>query len=144
MDQRFIGEIIKEVCGLADEQLQRAVEIHRETREPIADVLVNMGLISERDKCRCLGRQWGVPYVDLTETRPEEDVLDLIPGHLMQRCRVVPVAKIGKHLRLAMANPLDVYAIDQIRLVTGLDVDPLIATEEDIQHAISGTSTEAA
>jgi type IV pilus assembly protein PilB len=143
MDQRPIGDIIKEVCGLADDQLHKAVEVHRETREPIADVLVSMGVINERDKCRCLGRQWGVPYVDLTETRPEDGVLDLVPGHLLQRCRAVPLAKSGKQLRLAMANPLDVYAIDQIRLVTGLDVEPLIATEEEIQQALSGASAEA-
>jgi len=143
MDQRYIGDIIKEVCGVTDEQLQQAIEVHRSTRELIADVLVNMGVITERDKCRCLGRQWGVPYVDLTETRPDDAALDLIPGHLMQRCRVVPIEKQSKHLRLAMANPLDVHAIDQIRLVTGLNVEPLIATEDDINNALSGTSTEA-
>ncbi|KPJ64806.1 hypothetical protein AMK68_00525 [candidate division KD3-62 bacterium DG_56] len=143
MDQRFIGDIIKEACGLTDEQLQNAIDVHRSTREPIADVLVNMGVISERDKCRCLGRQWGVPYVDLTETRPDEDAFNLIPGHLMQRCRAVPVEKQGKQLRLAMANPLDVYAIDQIRLVTGLDVEPVITTEDDINNALTGGSTEA-
>jgi len=132
-------EIIREVTGLSPEQIKQAEEVQRETKEPLVQTLVNMGLISERDKAKCLGKQWGVPFADLTERRGgDEDVIRLVPRHLLQRFRAVPISKDGRRLCVAMVNPLDIYAIDQLRLVTGLDIEPHIATEEDINSALAG------
>ena len=89
--QKLVGDIIREVTGISNEHLRQAVEIQKETREPLAQTLVNMGLISERDKAKCLGKQWGVPYVDLSERQPDKEALKLIPRHLLQRFRAVPM-----------------------------------------------------
>jgi type IV pilus assembly protein PilB len=137
VESRFIGDIILELTDVTDDQLRQALDIQKEAREPLVQILTNMGLISEKDKARVLGRQWGVPFIDLTEQPPDKELITLVPQHLLQRLRALPVQKNGGRLVVAMVNPLDVYAIDQMRLVTGLDIEPYIATEDDINAAVA-------
>ncbi len=136
METRTVADIVREVTDISDGQLQQALDVQKETREPLAQVLANMGLISEKDKARVLGRQWGIPFVDLTERQLDRDLLKSIPLHLMQRWKAVPVDRNGPRLVVAMVNPLDVYAIDQMRLVAGMDIESVIATAEDINSAL--------
>jgi len=124
---------------VSEEQLARAVEKQRQlkTQEPVGDLLVSMGLITERDRVRCLGEQWGVPYVDLTEIHIPDDVTGAVTQELARRFKVVPIERGDKKITLAMKNPLDIFAIDEIRLITGKEVEALIATAEDILAAIT-------
>jgi type IV pilus assembly protein PilB len=139
MQSAAIGEIFVSTGLITEEQLQQALEKQRQlkSQEQIGDLLVSMGLITERDRVRALGEQWGVPYVDLSEMRVEEDVTSVISQELARRFKVFPVARAPKKITLAMKNPLDIFAIDEIRLITGKEVEPVIATEEDIINAIS-------
>jgi type IV pilus assembly protein PilB len=132
-----LADIVCEVAGVSKQDIERATAVQQETHEALAQILVNMGLLSERDKARCLGIQWGVPFVDLSERPPDKELFKLIPRHLLQRFRVVPIASQGSRLSLAMVNPLDIYAIDQLRLVSGMDIHPLIGTEDDINNALA-------
>ena len=91
---------------------------------------------TERDRVRVLGEHWGVKFADLTEVRVPWDVASLVSQELARRYKVIPLEVIGGKLLLAMKNPLDIFATDEIRLITGKDVEPLIATEEDILLAI--------
>jgi type IV pilus assembly protein PilB len=136
METRTVADIVREVTDVSDEQLRQALDVQKETREQLAQVLVNMGLISEKDKARVLGRQWGIPFVDLGERQIDRDLLKLIPHNLLQRWKAVPVDKNGGRVVVAMVNPLDVYAIDQMRLVAGTDIEPVIATADDINAAL--------
>ena len=124
---------------VSQEQLMQAVDKQRQlkTQEPIGDLLVSMGLITERDRVRCLGEQWGVPYVDLTEIQIADDITSAVTQELARRFKVIPIERSAKRLTLAMKNPLDIFAIDEIRLITGKEVEAVIATEEDIINAIS-------
>ncbi len=124
---------------VSEEQLTQAVEKQRQlkTQEPIGDLLVSMGLITERDRVRCLGEQWGVPYMDLTEIQIPDEVTSAVTQELARRFKVIPIERGPKRLTLAMKNPLDIFAIDEIRLITGKEVEAVIATEEDIINAIS-------
>ena len=124
---------------VSEEQLAQATDKQRQlkTQEPIGDLLVSMGLITERDRVRCLGEQWGVPYVDLTEIQIAEEVTSAVTQELARRFKVIPIERSPKRLTLAMKNPLDIFAIDEIRLITGKEVEAVIATEEDIINAIS-------
>jgi type IV pilus assembly protein PilB len=136
MEARTVADIVREVAGLSPEQLHQASEIQRETREPLAQVLVNMGLISEKEKARVLGRQWGIRFLDLADQPVDRELLKIIPLHLLQRWKAVPIARYGPRLVVAMANPLDVYATDQMRLVAGMDIESVIATAEDVAAAL--------
>jgi type IV pilus assembly protein PilB len=102
----------------------------------IGDLLVSMGCISERDRVRVLGEHWGVSFVDLSQVNVDAGTANMISQDLARRYKVIPLEVDGGRLRLAMKNPLDIFATDEIRLITGKEVDPVIATEEDILLAI--------
>jgi len=140
----MFGEIARERFGVDEATLNRALQIARETGEPVGQVLVNLGVMTEKQKVQCLGEQWGIPFIDLEENPPPKEAALLLPVSLCERHTVVPLGKEGEHLRVAMARPLDVFAIDEIRLATGLEVEPYIATEEDIVRAMGRLYTSSA
>ena len=139
MSRKSIGEVFVTAKLVSQDQLSEAMEKQRQlgTNEKIGDVLVSMGMISERDKVRCLGIQWGVQYYDFSENSAEPEAVKCIPQDLARRYKVIPVLKRNGTLTLAMKNPLDVFAIDEVRLITGAEIEPVIATEEDIVTAIA-------
>ena len=133
------GEVFIDEGLITQEQLQMAQDKQREVggTEPIARVLVSLGFIEERDRVRCLGKVWGIPFVDLQKTVPKPEVLPLISPQLAKRYKTIPLDKNGEKLVVAMANPLDVFVIDELRLATGLEIEPSIASEEDINITLS-------
>jgi len=133
-----LGEICLRLHLITQEQLEQALEKQKQlkTQESIGDVLVNMGLITERDLVRCLGEQWGVPFVDVTEIEPDPEALKMVSQELARRQKVLPISRKNGKLSLAMKNPLDIFTIDEIRLMTGGEVEPMISLEEDIVAAI--------
>jgi len=108
-----------------------------------------MGLIGERDRVRCLGKVWGVPFVDLPDIVPDHDALFKISPQLSKKFKAVPIEIRDGKLVVAMANPLDVFAIDDLRLTTGMEIEVVIAVEEDIKIAtatyykVEGTMNDA-
>ena len=134
-----IGEIFIKLGLITRDQLNQALEKQEllKRQEILGDVLASMGLISEKDRIRALGEQWGVPFVDLAELEVDGAVLKLVPQNAARKLKVLPVSRKNGKLTLAMKNPLDIFAIDEIRMMSGVDVEPAIATEEDIINAIS-------
>ncbi|MBI2841839.1 MAG: type II secretion system ATPase GspE [Armatimonadetes bacterium] len=133
-----LGEICLRLNLLTREQLQQALEKQKQlqTQESLGDVLVKMGFIGEKDRIRCLGEQYGVPFIDLTEVEPEPEALRMVSQEVARRQKVLPVAVKNDKLSLAMKNPLDIFAIDEIRLMTGIEVEPMIAVEDEIVAAV--------
>jgi len=84
---------------------------------------------ADEERARSLSLEWGIAYVDLRQVHTPPDLLQRVPERLLLRHRVLPIALRGGKLRLAMANPLDVEAINETRLVTGYDVEPMVASE---------------
>jgi type IV pilus assembly protein PilB len=136
---QLIGEICLRLKLITEDQLRQALEKQKQlsTQESLGDVLLHMGFITERDRVRCLGEQWGVPFIDVTETEPEPDALKTVSQELARRQKVLPIARKNGKLTLAMKNPLDIFTIDEIRLMTGVEVEPMVSVEEDIVAAIN-------
>lgn len=134
-----IGEIFLRLGLITQDQLTQALEKQKllKRQESLGDVLVSMGFITEKDRVRCLGEQWGVPFVDVFELEVDSAVVKLVGQNVARKLKVLPVARKNGRLTLAMKNPLDIFAIDEIRMMTGVDVEPAIAPEEDIINAIS-------
>jgi type IV pilus assembly protein PilB len=133
------GEQFIEEGLISETQLQLAKDKQRELNngEPIAKVLVAMGFMAERDRVRCVGNLWGVPFVDVLEEVPTPEALDFVSPQLAKKYKALPVRVEGKKLFVAMSNPLDVFVIDDIRLASGKEIEPLIAIEEDLKQAIN-------
>ncbi len=121
------------------DQLNQALEKQKllKRQEALGDVLVSMGFISEKDRIRGLGEQWGVPFVDVQELEIDLSAIKLVTESVARKLKILPVARRNGKLTLAMKNPLDIFAIDEVRLMTGTDVEPCIASEEDIITAIA-------
>lgn len=123
---------------ISEDQLNQAVLRQQELngKESIAKILVQLGFITEKDRVRSQGRVWGVPFADVTEINPTPDALELLSGKNAKKFKSIPIERHPNRLMVAMVNPLDIFAIDEIRVITGLEVEPMIGLEEDIMHVI--------
>jgi len=124
---------------ITPEQLQQALDKQKQLggKQALGEILVSMGLITERDRVRALGEQWGVEYIDLSDTSIPAEVANIISQDIARRYKMIPVAVTATQIKMAMKNPLDIFATDEIRLMTGKEIIPLIATEDDILATIN-------
>ena len=123
--------------GLIDvEQLKRAEAEAAKTKQPLRKVLVKLGLVSEEDIVTFLSSQLGIPSMDLNTYLIDQKIIELIPEELARKYELIPLFKIGNNITCAMVDPLNIVAQDDIRLKTGLMVEPVVATEKDIKKAI--------
>ncbi|MDR5695469.1 MAG: type II secretion system ATPase GspE [Armatimonadota bacterium] len=134
---KSIGEILLDQGFISRQQLETALAMQRRSGGHLGTILLEMGAITERQLAKALGIQWGLPYVDLSAVDIDPETVKLIPHSLAQRHKVIAIARMNNRLRLAIADPLNVIALDDVRLVTGLEVDPVVAAPEDIQQAIA-------
>lgn len=121
---------------LTPEQLDAALALRTDVREDIGSFLVRLGMISERDRVRCIGKQHGFEFINLEEEGVQPEIAKLIPHSMVLRYKAIPVKRSGDVLIVAMVNPLDVQAVDDIARTTKLEPLPLIATEESVMEAI--------
>jgi type IV pilus assembly protein PilB len=132
-----LGQILLEEGLLTQEQLDRALEQHRNTPKSLGRVLIDLGFIRERDLVKALAQQVGLDFVDLSEYPVEATATTLLPEQLARRYRALPIAEHDGRLLVAMSDPANVYALDDIRSVTGRDVQPVVATAQDVEQAIN-------
>jgi type IV pilus assembly protein PilB len=131
-----LGQILLEQGLISEEHLQRALEEHRNTPKSLGRVLIDLGYIRERDLVRALAEQVGLEFVDLTEYRIDASATALLPEALCRRYRALPIGEEDGKLLVAMSDPANVYALDDIRTITGRDVRPVVATSNDVEQAI--------
>ncbi len=135
--RRRLGEILVGAGVLTDEDLKKAISLQNETGERLGSLLVSQGLINEDIMLSALETQLGIPRVRLARYIISPDVAQLVPEMFARTNRVFPVEKTDNCLTLAMADPLDVFAMDDVRIMTGLDVEPVIASGIEIDAAIN-------
>lgn len=132
-----LGQILIEQGLLTEEQLQAALEVHHRTPKSLGRVLIDMGLIKEADLVRALAEQVGLEFVDLAEAQIDPAAAALLPETLARRYRALPIGERDGKLLVAMSDPANVYALDDIRAITNRDVQPVVATASDVEQAIS-------
>ncbi|HDS03226.1 MAG TPA: type II secretion system protein GspE, partial [Firmicutes bacterium] len=131
-----IGTMLRTVGLIDDAQLQRALEEQKRTHETIGTILVKLGFISETDLTNTLGKQLGVASVDLSHFEIDANVLRIIPEDIARKYKVIPLHRMGYTLTLAMSNPTNVQAIDDIKFRTSYNIEPVVAAETSIMKAI--------
>lgn len=127
-----IAEILLSHKIITIEQLRQALEVQRQSNGRLGRVLVEMGVVSERQLAWAVAKQWGLPYTELAKGSVNPEAARLIPAYLAQRHGVIAVDRKQERLVVAMPDPSNVVAIDDIRLLTGLDVEIIIASPDDI------------
>src|SRR3984893_16395875 len=140
-----LGEILVRENLISPQHLREALDYQREHGGRLGFNLVKLGLVSDDMITAVLSRQYGIPSVNLELFHIDESVLRLIPQEVAQKYSVLPLSRVGATLTLAMVDPTNVFAMDDIKFMTGLNVEPVVVAEASIQQAISryyGTTRE--
>ncbi len=132
-----LGQILLEQGLLTEEQLNRALDEHRNTPKSLGRVLIDLGYIKERDLVRSLAEQVGLEFVDLSDYRIDAGIATMIPEPICRRYRALAIGERDGKLLVAMSDPANVYALDDIRTITGREVQPVVATATDVEQAIA-------
>ncbi|MGQ9700897.1 MAG: type IV-A pilus assembly ATPase PilB [bacterium] len=121
---------------LTEEQLRQAIQEKKETGQRLVSVLVRLGLIPEKRLLAQLSNLYHMEVTDLDYIIPPESVLNLIPAEKVYHYEVIPIDRRGKTLTVAMVDPTDISAIEDLRFITGMEINPVLASETSIREAI--------
>jgi general secretion pathway protein E len=131
-----LGEILQERGKLDAEDLERALELQKERGDKLGKILVDMGLMAQRDMLAALSDQLGIPLVAVDGTPPEAPEIEGLSHRFLRQCRAFPVALADSILTIAMADPLDFETIAAVRAFSGLQIQTALAPEQEILDAI--------
>jgi len=132
----LIGEVLKKGVPLTDAQLEQALDAQRDAGQPLGEVLVNLGFCSAEDIQAAVAKQTGVPVVEIHERDLLPQVISLIPAELAYRHQALPLSVTDSTIRVAIADPLNVAAAEDIRMVTGLSVELVFANPQNIRRLV--------
>ena len=131
-----IGELLIKENFITSEQLESALKHQRQHGGRLGTVLINLGFVQDDDITSVLSRQYGVPSINLAYFEIDAAVIKLIPVETAQKYMVVPLSRVGNTLTVATADPTNVFAMDDIKFMTGFNVEPVVATEASILEAL--------
>ena len=142
MSQRLGDLLVKEKI-ITPEQLEQANKVQKEQSCRLGSALVKLGFLTDEDVTNFLSRQYGVPAINLSYFEIDPAVVKLIPFETAKRYQILPLSRVGASLTIAMVDPTNVFAMDDIKFMTGFNIEPVVASESSIQSGIEkayGTS----
>src|ERR671929_38058 len=131
-----LGELLTKASLISQDQLKEALKAQKETGGKLGETLIKLGFVSEEDITECLSQQFGVPSINLAHFEIDAGVIKLIPADVARKYNILPVNKTGATITIAMADPTNVFAMDDIKFMTGYNVEPVVASELGIKAAI--------
>jgi type IV pilus assembly protein PilB len=131
-----LGEMLVKAGLITPEQLQEALSVQQKNGEKVGYNLIRLGYVREDDITQLLSEQYGVPSINLRHFEIDGTVISLVPSEVAQKYMVLPVNRTGATLTIAMADPTNVFAMDDIKFMTGYNVEPVVASEVAIREAI--------
>jgi type IV pilus assembly protein PilB len=131
-----LGELLVKESIISAAQLKQALEHQKQHGGRLGTCLVNLGLVSDEDITAVLSRQYGVPSINLKFYEVDPAVIKLVPQETAVRYQIVPLSRVGSTLTIAMTDPTNVFAMDDIKFMTGFNVEPVVASESAISEAI--------
>jgi type IV pilus assembly protein PilB len=131
-----LGEILLKANLITQSQLNEALAQQKIVGGRIGSILTKLGYVKEEEIAQCLGQKYGIPYVDLDALSLDPAITRLIPPSIAQKHLVIPIAKVGTTLTMAMADPTNVFAVDDVKFMTGSNITLMIATESAVRRAI--------
>ncbi|MEW6425570.1 MAG: ATPase, T2SS/T4P/T4SS family [Bacillota bacterium] len=133
--KKRLGDLLLQARLITSEQLSQALQSQKQTGERLGKVLINLGLVTEQDILNTLEMQLGIPQVTLMD-KVDPDLIKSLPEAVLRRHKVVPIKKEGRRMIVAMSDPLNLVALDDIRLASGCEVEPVLAREEEIDAVL--------
>ena len=132
-----IGELLLKERRITPEQLQEALNHQKSHGGKMGSTLVKLGFVRDDDITALLSRQYGVPSINLSQFEIDSSVIKLVPADTAQKYQVVPLARAGATLTIAMTDPTNVFAMDDIKFMTGYNVEPVVASESAVHEALA-------
>ena len=134
---KHLGELLVERGVINHEQLNISIEHQKKTQgHLLGEVLVELKFATEKDIAQALTCQYGFPYLPLSSYEIDAEVIRSVPENVCRQFCLVPIDKIGKSLTVAMSNPLNVQAMEDVELITGCNVQVFVSTATDIKQSI--------
>ncbi len=132
-----IGELLLKEKRISPEQLQEALNAQRVTGGKLGSNLVKLGFVADDEITEILSHQYGVPSISLEDFEIDPSVIKLVPFDTAQKYQVLPLSRSGATLTIAMTDPTNVFAMDDIKFMTGYNVEPVVASESAVLAAIA-------
>ncbi|WP_308637368.1 GspE/PulE family protein [Paenibacillus silvisoli] len=133
---RRLGELLVEAGLVTEEQVERALKAKKDTQR-IGELLLQEGYVTERQLMNTLERQLGIPYVGLYQYAVDKKIISLVPKQLAKRHLLLPLKIDKDRLHVAMVDPLDFFAVDDLRMATGYQIERVLATKEDVLRGLN-------
>ncbi|HEX4664458.1 MAG TPA: ATPase, T2SS/T4P/T4SS family, partial [Terriglobales bacterium] len=135
MSQR-LGDLLVREKIISAEQLTQALRKQKETGSRLGSVLVKLGFLNDEEVTNFLSRQYGVPAINLQFFEIDPNVVKLIPQETARKHQILPLSRVGASLTIAMVDPTNVFAMDDIKFMTGFNIEPVVASESAIMERI--------
>lgn len=131
-----LGDMLVAEGLITKEQLDKALEAQRSQGKRLGDTLVTLGFVSEEAIAQALSKQLGIPYITLSHYEIDVSIIKTIPEDIVRKYKIIPVDKMGNTLTVALADPANIFILDELKLLTKFEIIPLISYESDILRAI--------
>lgn len=131
-----LGELLIERGIINQSQLEKALAVQQEMGGLIGEILVELKFAKEDEIAQTLTAQYGFPYLPLANYDINPEIANIVPGRVARQYLLIPIDKIGNNLTLAMSNPLNIQAIEDVELLSGCSVQSFVSTSSDIKRAI--------
>jgi len=135
MSQR-LGDLLVREKVITNDQLETALKTQKTDGGRLGSVLVKLGFLSDEDVTNFLSRQYGVPAINLNYFEIDPAVVKLVPQETARRYQILPLSRVGASLTIAMVDPTNVFAMDDIKFMTGFNIEPVVASETSIMEGI--------
>ncbi len=132
-----LGELLIERGIITPAQLEKALTVQKEKGGLIGELLVELEYAKEEDIAHALTAQYGFPYLPLANYEINPEIIGAVPGRVAKQYMLIPIDKIGNNLTIAMSNPLNIAAIEDIELLSNYNVQTFVSTSSDIKTAIA-------
>lgn len=132
-----LGELLIERRIINHKQLDQGLKLQKERGGLIGQILVALGYATEEEIAQAITVQYGFPYLPLKGYEIDQEVIDVIPEHVARQYGIIPVDKIGDTLTIAMSNPLNIQAVEDVELLTNCSVQVFVSTLTDLNEAIN-------
>ena len=136
MASNRLGDLLVQSGKLTPQQLQQGLAAQKEKGGRLGSNLVRLGFLSAKELVEFLSQHFGVPAIDLNRVEIDESVVKITPADVARKYTILPVTKVGAKLTIAMIDPTNVFAMDDIKFMTGYNVDPVVASESALRVAI--------
>ena len=139
-----LGELLLKEQRITPEQLEQALDHQRKNGERLGFNLISLGFVKDDEITALLSKQYGVPSIALGAFEIDPGVLKLVPAETARKYKIIPLSRAGTTLTIAMTDPTNVFAMDDIRFMTGYNVEPVVASEIAVMDAIAKYYGQAA